>query len=122
MLDYQRQESQQTLAEGIAEHLAANKHYLETRKLTPQSEKFCRCHDASHVVVGCDLPLNDEAVVKISSIFGTTIGWDVLQGYRLAESKDVYKGLQLADIVRTALSSLYLAPITVWRCLLMRER
>ena len=79
-------------------------------------------HDASHVVFGCDISLNDELVVKISSIFGTMAGWTVIKGYRLPESTEIYEELQWVDIVHTAVSSLYLVPITIWRCIRMRER
>lgn len=36
--------------------------------------EFFRCHDAAHVVFGCGTGLDDEAVVKIWSFFGTTRG------------------------------------------------
>lgn len=122
MLDYQHQDSPQTLSEGMAEYFAANKQHVSTRVLTPEAKEFFRCHDASHVVFGCDISLNDELVVKISSIFGTTVGWSVMKGYRLAESKEVYEDIQLVDIVRTTVSSFYLIPKTIWRCSLVNER
>ncbi len=122
MLDYQEQDSKQTLSEGIAEFFAANKQHFKTRVLTPEADEFFRCHDASHVVFGCDISLNDELVVKISSIFGTMAGWTVIKGYRLPESTEIYEELQWVDIVHTAVSSLYLVPITIWRCIRMRER
>lgn len=122
MLDYQKQDSSQTLSAGIAEYFAANMEHLETRVLTPEANEFFRCHDASHVVFGCDISLSDELVVKISSVFGTTVGWKVLKGYRLAESKEVYEALQFVDVARTVVSSLYLVPITIWRCFRMQGR
>ena len=122
MLDYQKQDSSQTLSEGMAEYFAANKQHFKTRVLTPEANEFFRCHDASHVVFGCDISLDDEAVVKISSIFGTTVGWSVIKGYRLPESKEVYEELQLVDIVHTAVRSLYLVPISIWLCIRMHER
>ena len=122
MLDYQRQDSPQTLSEGIAEYFAANEHHFNKRSLPPEASEFFRCHDAAHVVFGCDISLNDEAVVKISSVFGTTVGWSVLKGYRLPESKEVYEELRLVDIIHTSVSSLYLVPLTIWRCLRMHKR
>ena len=122
MLEYQKQDSPQTLSQGIAEYFAENKQHLITRVPTPEADEFFRCHDASHVVFGCDISLNDEIVVKISSFFGTTEGWNVMEGYRLPESKEVYQKIQLVDIFHTAMSSLYLVPITIWRCKRMHER
>ena len=80
MLDYQKQDSPQTLSEGIAEYFTAYKQHLNTRVLTPDADEFFRCHDASHVVFGCDISLSDELVVKVSSVFGTTVGWNVIKG------------------------------------------
>ena len=60
MLDYQEQDSKQTLSEGITEFFAANKQHVKTRVLTPEADEFFRCHDASHVVFGCDISLNSE--------------------------------------------------------------
>lgn len=122
MFAYQKQDSSQTLSAGIAEYFAANREHLKTRALSPEADEFFRCHDASHVVFGCDISLSDELVVKISSVFGTTAGWNVLKGYRLAESKEVYEELLLVDVVRTVVSSLYLVPITIWRCFRMQRR
>ncbi len=122
MLDYQRQNSPQTLEEGIAEYYAANASHLATRFRSSEADDFFRSHDASHVVFGCGVSLCDELIVKISSLFGTTQGWRVLKGYRLPESKLVYQGLQLSDIVLTTASSIYLVPRTIWRCMRMHER
>lgn len=51
--------------------------------LSAEAEHFFRCHDTAHVVFRCGSTLDDEAAVKIASIFGTTAGFDVLKGYRL---------------------------------------
>jgi ubiquinone biosynthesis protein Coq4 len=122
MFDYQKQDSPQTLSEGITEYFEANQQNLNTRVLTPEATEFFRCHDVCHVVFGCDISLSDEAVVKINSIFGTSAGWRVIKGYNLPESKEVYEALGLADIVHTAMSCLYLIPQSIWRCSQMHER
>lgn len=122
MLAYQYQDSPQTVSAGIAEYFKAHEEHLNTRALTPAANEFFRCHDASHVVFGCDISLSDELVVKVSSVFGTTVGWNALKGYRLAESKAVYAELQWADVIQTAVSSLVLVPTTIWRCYRMQER
>ena len=122
MLDYQFQDSQQTLEEGVAEYYSANQQHFSTRKMTAPAQEFFRCHDVAHVVFGCDISLPDEAVVKISSAFGTTIGFGVMKGYQLAESKEVYDGLGLLDILLTTVKSMLLVPKTIWRCSRMRKR
>jgi hypothetical protein len=83
---YQVQDSPQTLAEGIGEYYAANPGLAHVRTISPEAQRFFRCHDAAHVVFGCGTALDDEAVVKIASILGTTAGPRVLKGYRAHES------------------------------------
>ena len=66
MFDFERQESRQTLAEGIAEYYSEFKKHFSARKMTPEAEAFFRRHDAAHVVFGCDISLDQELVVKIN--------------------------------------------------------
>ena len=94
MLKYQKQNSSQTLAEGLTEYFDAHKAQFTTRIMTKEAITFFERHDAVHVVFGCDISLSDEMIVKISSIFGTTVGWSVLKGYNLAESKEIYRELE----------------------------
>jgi hypothetical protein len=122
MLEYQSQMSRQTLREGIAEYFSGYEAYLTSRTLSVEAKEFFRCHDVVHVVFGCGLSLDHEAVVKICSLFGTTGGMSVLKGYRLPESKEIYGDIGIFDILETAAKSLFLVPKTIWRCSRMRER
>lgn len=122
MLEYQHQESSQTLAEGLAEYCAAYGEHFGTRKKSLEAEEFFRCHDVAHIIFGCDISLAEEAVVKVSSALGTTAGFGVLRGYRLAESREVYQQLRWRDIALTALRSLVNVPKTIWRCWKMHKR
>ncbi|CAN7768405.1 ubiquinone biosynthesis protein COQ4 [Variovorax sp. LjRoot175] len=88
---FEDQDSGQTLAQGIEEYFTANPGLAKDRNMTAEAKHFFRCHDAVHVVFGCGTTLNDEAVVKMASIFGTTAGLKVLKGYRLHESLDIYR-------------------------------
>jgi len=101
MLAYQHADSLQTLAEGLQEYFAANAAHFDARSFTPAASEFFRCHDALHVVLGCDISLVDEMVVKITSLFGTTEGFRVLRGYALSESKEIYAELSLVVITVT---------------------
>src|SRR5688572_2197646 len=105
MHEFERQDTAQTLAEGIEEYYRQNPQLSKVRGMSPQAQEFFRCHDAAHVVFGCGTSLPDEAVVKLSSIFGTTGGLSVLRGYRLHESSSIYRELVLTDIIRTLLQS-----------------
>lgn len=122
MHDFERQDTAQTLAEGIEEYYRQNPHLSKVRGMSPQAQEFFRCHDAAHVVFGCGTSLPHEAVVKLSSIFGTTGGLAVLKGYRLHESTSIYRELVLTDIVRTLLQSIVIVPRTAVRCLRQHKR
>lgn len=122
MNGYQVQESSQTLADGIAEYCAANPHLADLRSMSADAQTFFRCHDVAHVVFGCGTELDDEAVVKLCSIFGTDAGIKVLKGYRLHESVEIYERLPPAAMLSTLCRSVVIVPRTIARCLRQRSR
>ena len=122
MHTFELQDSPQTLAEAMSEYYAANPELAKGRDLSPEAQAFFRCHDTAHVVFGCSTALDDEATVKIASIFGTTAGLGVLKGYRLHESRQIYKHLSLQAMLTTTAHSVVVVPRTVLRCLRQRAR
>lgn len=137
-MDFEQQGSTQTLAAGIAEYHSANPglaralssglaHALDSVlkpqiEMTAEAQAFFRAHDAVHVVFGCGTNLDDELVVKLSSLFGTTGGFAVLRGYRLHESFRIYRRLHHRDVLHALLHSFYLVPRTVFRSLRQRGK
>lgn len=119
---FQQQDSGQTLAQGIAEYFAANPGLAKGRLMTPEAREFFRCHDVVHVLFGCDVALDDEAVVKIASMLGTTAGLAVLKGYSLHESLQIYRQLCVLDVLLSILRSVVIVPRTALRCLAQRAR
>ena len=119
---YQHQDSSQTLVEGLAEYGSVHPGLLAGRALSEAAREFFRCHDAVHVVFGCSTALDDEAVVKIASIFGTTGGLSVLRGYRLNETLEIYRQLELGPVLRSIAHSAVVVPRTLLRCLGQRRR
>jgi hypothetical protein len=122
MLAYQRQDSDQTLAEGLAEYHAQHPETLRADDLGPEARAFFRCHDAAHVVLGCGTSLPHEAAVKIFSLFGTTGGLRVLRGYRLHESKRIYQRIGIGEVIVMALRAVVIVPLTIIRCLRQPRR
>jgi len=122
MLNYQQQNSEQTLAEGLREYATVYQDLLNHRATSEAATEFFRCHDTVHVVFGCDVSLADEGIVKISSFFGTTEGLGVMRGYRLEESKEIYETLPVGDIITTACTAIVWVPRTLWRCMRMQQR
>ncbi|OGB26671.1 MAG: hypothetical protein A3I66_03780 [Burkholderiales bacterium RIFCSPLOWO2_02_FULL_57_36] len=90
--------------------------------MSAAAQKFFRCHDAVHVVYGCGNTLNDEAIVKISSFFGTTGGFKVLRGYQLHESLQIYKKLRPGEVLVAIFYSIFLIPRTLLRCARQRKQ
>jgi len=119
---FQQQESRDTLAQGIEEYFAADPGLAQGRGISPEARQFFRCHDAVHVVFGCGTTLDDEAVVKIASILGTTAGLNVLKGYRLHESRAIYRRLRIADVLLSVLHSVLVVPRTMLRCFAQHAR
>jgi hypothetical protein len=119
---FESQGSRQTLAEGVAEYYRLNPTLAAGRDMSQAAQEFFRCHDAAHVLYGCGNSLSDEAIVKLSSIFGTTGRFSVLEGYRLHESLQIYKQLGVFEILLTILHSVFLVPRTIARCFRQRGR
>jgi len=119
---FQHQRSEQTLAQGLAEYVAVNPMLADSRSMSTQAKEFFRCHDLAHVVYGCDVALNDEAVVKIASMLGTTAGLRVLKGYRLHESLQIYRELHVSGVLLSIISSVVIVPRTALRCFAQRAR
>ena len=115
--------STQTLSEGLAEYFEANPLLKRDRDLlTAEARQFFRSHDAVHVLYGCGTSMPDEAVVKLSSILGTTGGLTVLRGYVHHETLDIYTKLPFGGTVLAVLSAPYLVVRTLWRCVRQNER
>jgi hypothetical protein len=113
---FQSQASTQTLAEGLDEYYSVNPHLKRGSDLSPDAREFFRSHDVVHVLYGCGTSMPDEAVVKLSSLFGTTGGFSVLRGYRLHDSLEIYLELPLGGSLIALISAPYLIVRTLWRC------
>ena len=115
--------STQTLAQGLEEYFAANPSLKrQDSLLSPEAKQFFRSHDIVHVLYGCGTTMPDEAVVKLSSLFGTTGGMGVLRGYTNYETLDIYTKLPVADTALALLMSPYLITRTLWRCARQTKR
>ena len=119
---FESQSCKQTLAEGVDEYYRLNPGLAQGRSMSQAAQEFFRCHDAVYVVYGCGNSLNDKAIVKLSSVFGTTGRLSVLTGYRLHDSLQIYKKVGVVEVLLTILQSAFLVPRTIVRCFRQRER
>jgi hypothetical protein len=114
---FESPDSHQTLAEGLAEYFEANPGLMrESQMNTEAARRFFRSHDIVHVLYGCSTSMPDEAIVKVSSLFGTTGGWGVLRGYTHHEVLPIYRRLPLGSTLVALLAAPYLVVRTLWRC------
>ena len=115
--------STQSLAQGLAEYFAANPSLKRQETLlSTEARQFFSSHDTVHVLYGCGTTVPDEAIVKLSSLFGTTGGFQVLRGYANHETLDIYTKLPLRSTVLALVISPYLIVRTLWRCALQTQR
>lgn len=119
---FQSAASTQTLAEGLAEYYRDNPGLKRDDALSPEARVFFRAHDVVHVLYGCGTSMPDEAIVKLSSVFGSTAGVAVLRGYRLHESLDIYRRLPLGSTLAALAAAPYLILRTIWRCVRQRAK
>jgi hypothetical protein len=122
-LEYTRQDSMQTLRDGLAEYYAANPRLLDPRALPADAARLFRQHDAAHVVFGCDTSLRGETLVDTWTIFGSSIG---LRGYlaylRLPEVNQVFAEIGLPRILLETARNLPDAIRVVWRSLRLARK
>ncbi len=120
---FEAAQSDQTLAEGLAEYFAANPGLKrDSDLLSPEAKQFFLSHDVVHVLYGCGTSMPDEAIVKLSSLVGTTGGLSVLRGYTNHETLDIYTKMPVASTALALLASPYLIARTVWRCARQKQR
>jgi hypothetical protein len=75
LLRYQRQDSSQTLADGLEEYYAANLgKVVRPRDLPPESIALFRSHDICHVVFGLNTTLDDEALADVRTLLSCDVG------------------------------------------------
>jgi hypothetical protein len=122
VLEYQLPDSTVSLQEGLSEYYASREGLVRGRGVSAAASEFFRCHDAAHVVFGCNTTLLNELIVKLWSFFGTTGGLGLLPAYRLPESQEIYDQLSWRDIAVVGLRSIVLFPLVLWRCAQMKRR
>lgn len=120
--DFESASSTQTLAQGLQEYFASNPGLKRGEALAPAARRFFAAHDAVHVVYGCGTSMPDEAIVKLTSVLGTTGGWSILRGYLHHDVLDIYRKLPWRDTALAMLASPYLIVRTAWRCTRQRHR
>lgn len=105
-----------TLREGLIQLRQENAAIFSDRNISPDAQEFFRCHDTAHVVFGCDTSLFGEGILKIYTIFGTTLGfWRHLSAYSEASAFALFRQYSLAHLCKHILKLIGNAPRAIVR-------
>ncbi len=108
-LRYQRQDSAQTLADGLEEYYAANiGKVARPRDLTPESVALFRSHDMCHVVFGLNTTLDDEAMADVRTLLSCDVGWRRYARYMTSDpaAKAIFKDLGYLNGIRVTIHAI----------------
>ena len=88
---YQRQETTQSLRQGLEEYYASDPALLAPADVSSDIAVGLRAHDAMHVVFGCDTSVRGEVVLARWSVFGAKNAMAIyLHGLRSKETRYLF--------------------------------
>jgi ubiquinone biosynthesis protein Coq4 len=111
-----------TLRDAIeAFHLENSKLISETI-IPDESKQFFNFHDIAHVVFDCDTSFRGEAIVKLWTIFGTTMGFRKhLEEYYDANAFGLFKRYSFIHVVKNIFKIILVAPVVIIRAKKMKK-
>ena len=69
--------------------------------MSPEAEQFFRCHDTAHVVFGCNTSIFGEGVVKLFTVWGTSLGFfKHISGYSEADAFSLFRMYSFGHVIR----------------------
>jgi ubiquinone biosynthesis protein Coq4 len=81
--------------------------------MSPEAQEFFRCHDTAHIVFGCDTSIFGEGVLKIFTIFGTTLDfWKHVLAYTEADAFALFRQYSWRHIVKNVFKLIVNIPRT----------
>ena len=106
-LQYQEQDSPQTVRQGLAEYYTQMDDLFDPEALDGESRELFQRHDVAHVVFGCDVSVRQEARTDAWTIFGTDLSMRRFLGYvRLPESRQIIRDLGFWRTVKISLAAI----------------
>ena len=94
MLEYQKQDCDLTMRQGLDCYYASFPEYKEIFKDSPQSGTLLRDHDCTHVIFGLDISIDQETILDTWVMWGCSFKWKYLLGYsKLPEIKELQRTL-----------------------------
>ncbi|NNE99747.1 MAG: hypothetical protein HKN25_12070 [Pyrinomonadaceae bacterium] len=104
-LQYQFQNSKQTLGVALEEYKNHNERILDSGS-EKESDFFFKPHDACHIIFGCSNNLEDEAITDVWTIFGTDVSLKKFYRFTQAEGhKEIIRTIGLRTAIKTTIKS-----------------
>lgn len=98
--NYQQQDSQLTLQQGLEEYYQRNKGLVQADACESEVAQLFQRHDIVHVIFGCSTSLRDETLADTWTIFGSTVKLhDYLSYLKYSETFEVLGDIKLRGIV-----------------------
>ena len=112
-----------TLREAFSEYHRKNSRIVSATEISNNSEIFFNCHDIAHVVFDCDTSLRGEGVVKLWTIFGTTLGFSLhVKEYAEANAFELFRKYRLRHILASVPQVIIVSPVVISRALKMKRK
>lgn len=112
-----------TLREAFGEYRLKNRRIVSDAEMSSNSEVFFNCHDIAHVIFECDTSLRGEGVVKLWTIFGTTLGFaNHVKEYAEANAFELFKKYSLKHILADVPKVILVAPVVITRAHKMKKK
>ena len=94
MLEYQNQDCDLTLIEGLECYYQSFPESKEILRDCPESGNLLRDHDCTHVIFGLDISIDQEAILDTWVLWGSSFQWKYLLSYaKLPQIKNLQKRL-----------------------------
>ena len=94
MLQYQEQDCELTLSEGLECYYNSFPDSKEVFKDNYESGTLLRDHDSTHVIFGLDISIEQEAILDTWVLWGSRFKWKYLFGYsKLPQIAELQKGI-----------------------------
>ena len=115
-------DSELILREAVERLHVQNSAEFSRREMSPEVQEFFRCHDTAHIVFGCDTSIYGEGVLKIFTIFGTTLGFrGHISAYAEADAFTLFRQYSRLHLVKNIFKLIINIPRTVIYARQMRK-
>lgn len=105
-----------TLREALHEYYQKNIIVFSDREISPEAQEFFRCHDVAHVVFGCDTSPFGEGILKLFTIFGTTLGfWKHVSSYNDANAFSLFRQYGMLHVLKNTFRLIPKVPVVILR-------